>query len=95
MVDSPKSVEWLKTDSLFPETEVFIISMQDQVTKTRNYQKYVINLEVPTDRCRKCNKYQETREHILSGCQNLAETKYLERHNRLAKIVDLEILKKN
>lgn len=92
-VDQAKSVEWLKTGTLFPETEGFMVGIQDQVIKTRNYQKYILKEDIPTDRCRKCNKNQETIEHILASCQSLAETKYLERHNKVATIVYLEILK--
>lgn len=40
------------------------------------------------------NMGQETIEHILFGCQNLAETNYLKRYNKVATILYLEIFKK-
>ena len=32
--------------------------------------------------CRLCNKYLESCEHLVAGCTNLANTEYINRHNR-------------
>lgn len=92
-VDLKASLEWLRTGTLYPETEGFMLGIQDQVVNTRNYQKYIIKADIPTDSCRKCSTTQETVEHILSACQSLASSQYLERHNKVAIILYLEILK--
>lgn len=90
------SYRWLQKGYLFPETEGFIISIQDQVVATRNYQKYIIkNPQVADDKCRKCHLYQETIDHITGGCKLLAATEYTERHNNVAKIIHHAILRKH
>ena len=71
-----------------------MVSIQDQVVSTRNYQKYIIKENIPTDKCRRCNSGSETVEHVLSGCQSLAATEVLERHNKVVTIIYLELLKK-
>lgn len=39
---------------LFPETETFMIAIQDQVIDTRNYQKHIIRAQnLPTGSCRR------------------------------------------
>ena len=34
--------------------------------------------------CKICNKHEETIDHIISGCPELAKTDYLERYNKAA-----------
>ena len=41
-VDTEASNDWLKYGNLMGETEGFVTSIQDQVIKTRNYQKYIL-----------------------------------------------------
>lgn len=92
-IDRQASLEWLRQGNLFPETEGFVLSIQDQVIRTRNYEKHIMKERMETDKCRKCNVQAETVEHIISGCGRLAPTRYLARHNAAAMIVYLEILK--
>ena len=42
IVDKIASNTWLKRGELFPETEGFMIAIQDQIIYTRNYRKYII-----------------------------------------------------
>ncbi|XP_030753591.1 A disintegrin and metalloproteinase with thrombospondin motifs 7-like [Sitophilus oryzae] len=92
-VDKQASVQWLVDGYLFPETEGFMISIQDQVTATLSYRKFIMEENITSVSWRKCKIESETIEHILSGCQLLAGTKYVERHDRVATIVYLELLK--
>lgn len=92
-VDTEASVGWLKSGIIYPETEGFMISIQDQVVNTRNYQKHILKEDIPTDRCRRCKGSSETIEHILSSCPSLAATSYLERHNKVGVIIYLEVLR--
>lgn len=92
-VDKQASVQWLVDGYLFPETEGFMISIQDQVTATLSYRKFIMKENITSVSCRKCKMESETIEHILSACQLLAGTKYVERHDRVATIVYLELLK--
>ena len=53
--------------------------------KTTNHQDYT---------CRMCGKGQESVAHVLAGCSAVAQTKYLERHNSVLRILFFEILSK-
>lgn len=79
---------WLRNGNMFPETEGFIISIQDHVMATRNYKKYIMkDPGTVDDRCRMCGTQPETIEHIISSCPVLAAKEYTERHNAVAKII--------
>jgi hypothetical protein len=43
---------WLSADYVYPETECFAAAIQDQVIKTRNYEKHYLQVDV-SDRHRK------------------------------------------
>ncbi|KAL1447199.1 hypothetical protein WDU94_005635 [Cyamophila willieti] len=90
------SNDWLqKQSSIYCETEGFIMAIQDQVIKTKNYVKYIEKLDVPNDTCRVCHQVSETIQHITSACSALAQTEYLYRHNLSAKIVHQYIANKH
>jgi hypothetical protein len=85
--DKKASTHWLQQGTLYGETEGFMFAIQDQVIPTRNYQKFIEKLDIPTDHCRLCNQQTETIQHLTSGCSTLANTEYLHRHNFSCKIV--------
>ena len=91
-VNKEQSYNWLRSSGLKPETEGLIIAAQDQSLATRYYRNRIIK-DGTDPRCRMCNKYDETIEHITSGCPILAPTEYLHRHNRVAAYVHQNILK--
>lgn len=93
-INKQGSLKWLTSGKLFPETEGFIISMQDGVTPTRHYRKVILKQPIESDQCRKCNQSKETLEHILGGCVQLAQNEYKNRHDNMGKIIHLEIAKK-
>lgn len=69
--DRKGSNEWLLRGELFPETEPFVIVIQDQIIDTINYQKHIIRLpNLPTDLFRRCHSSSETIQHII-GVVNL------------------------
>jgi hypothetical protein len=90
-VDKQRSTQWLDTAGLHGETEGFMCAIQDRVIPTRNHQKYIQKLKIPTDKCRKCHIASETIEHVLNGCKVLANTEYMTRHNQAAKIVHQDL----
>lgn len=93
-VDKNQTFQWLRKGELFPETEGFIMAMQDQTIPTRNYRKYIMKeTDIGTDKCRKCNLHSETIEHIISGCPILAGKEYTDRHNNVAKVIHSELTK--
>ncbi|KAF4523203.1 hypothetical protein B566_EDAN002462 [Ephemera danica] len=85
-VDLKESTEWLRTAGLFSETEGFLLAIQDQVVRTRKYERHILKTAVD-DRCRLCKKPGETIQHITGGCSVLAPKEYLERHNAVAKVI--------
>jgi len=80
-VDQAKTHAWLRSSGLKAETEGFVIAAQDQSLPTRNYQCKILKTDTDS-KCRLCHKYDETIDHIVSGCEVLAKNEYLERHNK-------------
>lgn len=92
--DKEESVNWLIKSGLYAETEGFITAIQDGVIKTKNYQKYILKENIIDDNCRLCHSASETIEHITSGCEVIANTEYLTRHNLTSGIVHQELAKR-
>lgn len=91
-VDQQQSNKWLKTSGLKSETEGLIIAAQDQAINTKYHQAKIIkNGNDPY--CRICGRFQETVDHIISGCPELAKTEYLQRHNKVAAYIHWNICK--
>lgn len=94
-IDVKLSCAWLTNGTLYPETEGFMLGIQDQVIATRNYMKYIIkDPSVESDVCRKCRICPETIDHVITGCKLLAATDYTDRHNNVAKILHIELARK-
>jgi hypothetical protein len=72
---------------LFAETEGFLTAIQDHVTHTRNYRKYILKLPNTDELCRRCRKESETIQHIIAACEQLASTEYVNRHGGVAKVI--------
>lgn len=85
-VDKEASNAWLNRGELFPETEGFMLAIQDQVIETKNYRKHIIK-NLPNDTCRKCNSSSETIQHITGACKSIAQTDYKHRHDQVANII--------
>jgi hypothetical protein len=85
-INSPASLAWLRSAGLKPETEGLLIAAQDQALTTNAYRHHIIK-DGTNPSCRVCQKYEETIDHIVSGCPELAKTEYTERHNRIARYV--------
>ena len=80
-VDKELTHKWLQSSGLKAETEGFIIAAHDQSLATRCYQHKII--KKGTDpKCRLCHEFDESIEHIISGCPVLAKKEYLERHDK-------------
>lgn len=92
--DIQLSMRYLTDGILRPETEGFIISIQDQQVPTRNFVKFILKEDIPDDRCRMCGVAPETVQHISSACTVLAPRQYLDRHNRVAGILHQDICRR-
>ena len=87
-IDKTASNSWLKRGELFPETEGFMIAIQDQVIATRNYRKHIMKeIGQQTDLCRHCNSASETIQHITGACKSIVQTDYKHRHDQVASII--------
>ena len=91
-VDQIQTNKWLKTTGLNSETEGFIIAAQDQCIKTNYYRSKILK-DGSSPMCRICSQYQETIDHVVSGCPELAKTEYIHRHNKAAKYIHWKLCK--
>ena len=91
-VDEVKTNKWLKSIGLKAETEGLIIAAQDQSLATRSYHHRIMK-DGTDPQCRICGKYEETVNHIISGCPELAKTEYIHRHDKAASYLHWEICK--
>ncbi|CAK1582479.1 unnamed protein product [Parnassius mnemosyne] len=85
-VDKEASNAWLNRGELFPETEGFMLAIQDQVVETKNYRKFIIK-NLSNDTCRKCYSSPETIQHITGACKSITQTDYKHRHDQVANII--------
>lgn len=90
-VEKASSLLWLTKGNLHAETEGFIISVQDGVIRTRNYERYILKNTEIVDVCRVCHSFGETIEHVIGGCSGLSNSAYLGRHNQIAKIIHRQL----
>ena len=68
----------------------FIIAAQDQSLAIRLYHASIIK-DGSSPLCRMCNKYDETIDHIVSGCPELAKTEYIHRHDKTASYIHWKV----
>ena len=92
-VDQDKTHRWLKAAGLKAETEGFIIATQDQSLPTRWYQHNILKKPDVDPKCRLCGRFDETIDHLVSGCPELAKTEYTRRHNKAAAHTHLKVCK--
>ena len=86
------SNEWLEKTYLRYETESLICAAQEQALAT-NYVSSKIWKIGNDPKCRLCRKENETIQHITSGCEMLAGTQYMRRHDLVGKYLHWTILK--
>lgn len=95
-VDRQSSNMYLVKGYLFPQTEGTLLAIQDQVVPTRNYCKFILKQQIENSKCRLCGSYEETVQHLSSGCSAIADTRYMSRHDNMGKVVhQLLCLKEN
>lgn len=90
--DAKMSTLYLSRGVLMMETEGFLSAIQDQVIATRNYRRYILHQEIPTDLCRMCHERPESIQHLTSGCSYLAPKDHKNRHDDVAKVFHQEIM---
>ena len=91
-VDYHQTNKWLKAAGLKAETEGLIIAAQDQSLATRSYHHRIIK-DGADPTCRICGQFEETINHIISGCPQLAKSEYINRHDKAATYIHWKICK--
>jgi hypothetical protein len=82
----------LKFRDIKGETKSTIVVAQDQAIST-NYLKRKILKEEIESRCRLCKEYEETIDHLTSGCPILAKNEYVMRHDKVCTHLHYSICK--
>ena len=88
------TLQWsrLTSDSLMPETEEFVLAAQDQAIITNPMKCNIFHLLVSPS-CRLCGKHDETIDHLISGCEVIAQRLYKHRHDEVARMLHWELAK--
>ena len=73
---------WLSKGDLKSETESEIVTAQDQVLQTKYYAIKILSTETDS-KCRLCQQFDETIDHIISACPILAKEQYTKRLERV------------
>ena len=90
-VDTITTNKWLSSN-LKGETEGLLVAAQYQAINTRNFQKVICGQQMES-KCRMCSQHKETVDHIVPGCEVLAKTEYITRHNDAAAYLHWSICK--
>jgi len=83
---------WLPKGDLKAETESEIVAAQDQALQTKYYATKILNTETDS-KCRLCQQFDETVDHIISACPILAEEQYIKRHDSVFAQLNFNICK--
>ena len=68
------------------------MAARDQALNTKYYATKILNTE--TDRkCRLCQQFDETIDHIISACLILAKEQYVKRHDKVSAQIHFNIYK--
>ena len=80
-----------KTSTLKGSTVSAIAATQEQAISTKYIEKHVFNVK-DDDKCQICHVKKETIHHIISGCNSVSPTKYLEGHDNICKYIHVFLL---
>jgi len=72
---------WLLKGDLKAETESEIVAAQGQALQTKYYVTKILNKETDS-KCRLCQQFEETMDHIISACPILTKEQYIKRHDK-------------
>ena len=79
---------WLSKGDLKAETETEIVA----AFQTKYYATKILNTETDS-KCRLCQQFDETIDHIISECLILAKEQYTKRHDRVCAQLHFNICK--
>ena len=88
------SWKWLVQSDLEVQTEATICAAQEQALRT-NYTENKIDKTSENPLCRMCGEREETVQHIICECKQLAQREYKRRHDTVAKLVHWKLCEKH
>jgi len=68
------------------------VAAQGQALQTKYYATKILNTETDS-KCRFCQQFEETIDHIISACPILAKEHYIKRHDRVCAQLQFNICK--
>jgi len=68
------------------------VAAQNKALQTKYYATKILNTETDS-KCRLCQQFDETIEHIISACPILAKEQYIKRHDRVSAQLHFNICK--
>jgi hypothetical protein len=68
------------------------VAAQDQAISMKYFKRKILKEETES-RCRRCKEYEETIDHLTSGCPTLAQNEYVIRHDKLCTHLHYSICK--
>jgi hypothetical protein len=69
------------------------MAAQDQAIITNHFKKMILKQEIES-RCRLFKEYEETVDHLTSGCPTLAKSEYIIRHDKVCRHLHYSICNK-
>ena len=84
---------WIWKGYLKKETEGLIFAAQEQTLRTNWIRKNVDGQEI-SEKCKTYGERDESVTHLIAECKKLAQKEYKQRHENIAKIVQLELCQK-
>ena len=85
-IDWDRTWQWIAKGDLKGCTEALICSAQEQALKAK-YMRFHIDHTAESTLCRMCGGKGETVAHVVSECSKLSQTKYKERHDKVARCI--------
>ena len=82
LISEEDTLFWLSKGDLKAENESEIVAAQDQALQTKYYATKILSTETDS-KCRLCQQFDETIEHIISACPILAKEQYTKRRYRV------------
>ena len=82
LISEEDTFPWPSKGDLKGETESEIVVAQDQALQTKYYATKILNTETD-NKCRLCQQFDETIDHIISAFPILAKEQYTKRHFRV------------
>ena len=74
-----QSYRWLEFGDFKRETGSIVVASEDQRFNTNDFKNTILKKEID-NKCRLCQRHEETIDRLTSGCPILAKNDYLMTH---------------